>query len=253
MKNIRIQNPRLSEEEKTYLTNHYTAGVSLTVENGEGFTTNDYVVVGAPGREKTEQGLATAATALTITLSSALSFTHTKDNRVYRTKYNQYALQYRTSSTGTWTALTTSDIEWDQTFSEYEHSAGTDDYQYRYRFYNATSGVYSDYSDTIEGTGFGKSSVGYLIERVRLFGKDPDGKIATDDEIIGWFNDGQQEVQSAFPNWWFLLKDDTSTTRTTVVAGDSTYALPTDFGRMESVRFRYISTTSTSTSTTTTT
>ena len=52
---IRIPNPKLSDNELTYLDEDYSSGTSLTVLSNLGFASQDIAVVGVVGDEQTEQ------------------------------------------------------------------------------------------------------------------------------------------------------------------------------------------------------
>ena len=91
---IKVSNPDLSGEERTYISSDYSSGTTLTVGNNEGFTTSWYVVVGEPGQEKTEAAqIASTTGSTTITISSALKFAHAKSTPVYLSQWNQLCFE----------------------------------------------------------------------------------------------------------------------------------------------------------------
>ena len=77
---IRIDHPSIEGNEKTYLSTAAVAAAStLTVQNIEGFSVNNYLVLGKLGEEKTEIvqiHTTTAPSGTTITLAAAISFAH---------------------------------------------------------------------------------------------------------------------------------------------------------------------------------
>ena len=86
---IKVSNPNLSGEERSYLTADYSSGTTLTVRNSDNFTVNWFVVVGEPGQEQTELRKVTAVpTDTTITIASAMRFSHPKSTAVYRSQWD---------------------------------------------------------------------------------------------------------------------------------------------------------------------
>jgi len=247
--NVEIKNPDLSGEEKTYLSQRYSDGTTLNVTNSTGFSDTDHIVVGAVGNDNTESTNITAAPSSSNSLTiTALNWAHSKDTIVRFTRWNQYHLQSRANSSASWGDLTTgTDIEWDDMQSTYFDSSGTSATQYRVRFISSAASQNSEWSGTVLGSGYGRKAVGEMIKRVRTLTADPKGRLCFDDDIISYFNDAQQIIEAEIPHAPFLLAEDNTTTTT---AGTREYSFPSDMRSLESLRFRYISTTSTSTSTT---
>ena len=242
IKEIYIKNPNIFDNEITRLTKRYTGGTELDVENGEGFTNNDFIVVGKPTYEKTEQGQVGSSASLAITLLAALNFPHDQDTPVYYTKFNQYSLEYQTSSGGAWTAFSgmPTNIEWDDIYSQFITPDGNY-YAVRWRFYNSTTGEYSSYSPTLPIAGWTRNQAGTMIDNVRRLIKDKKGELATDDEILALLDDGQQHLLAGGvrKKWWFLKVDPASWTATQ--ASVSKYDLPSDYMYMDHVMYHYTS------------
>ena len=236
---VKLKNPSLSENRKTYISDDYASGSTLSVESTIGYSNNDFIVVGPIGTEKAELTNLTATppsdTSFTIT---ALNFSHPKDTLVQLTRWDKFSLEYRTSSSGSWNiyAGMPTDIEWDSLYTEYNDSSATSSYQWRFRLYNSVTAAYSDYSDTLSATGWERGSVGEMISSVRKIVSDAQ-EDTKDEEIIRFFNDAQQKIYSLYDRWYFLLK--TGTVIDTV-ASTRTYSLPSDFGRMHSVKYNYV-------------
>ena len=240
IKTVLITNPDISKNERGYLSKRYTGGTEMNVENAEGFTTNDYIVVGKPGYERTEQGQVSSATTLFITLLAALNLPHDQDTSLFFTLFNQYSLEYQTSAGGAWTVFSDmpKDIEWDDIESQYITAEGNY-YAFRWRFYNSTTTKYSAYSPTMPAAGWARNSGAKMIENVRRLIKDKRGELATDEEIMGLLDDGQQHISAIRKKWWFLRVDPASFTATE--AGVSKYDLPGDFDTMDRVMYNYVS------------
>lgn len=234
---ISITPPDLSDSEKTYLASTYTSGAALTVQNNQGFAAGDFVVVGEPGAEKTELGQITSVSGDgTITLTAALKFSHTKDTPVYLSYYNRYELE-RDGSVIVAGTTATSVIQWDNPRGiVYNDTGGVVASRYRWRFYDSVDGIYSGYSDYLDASGYTRASVGYMVRTVRSIGEDEEEATTSDEEIIRWLNDGQDEI-SQVPSKWYFLRDSETTS---AVDGTYSYALATDFERMEKLDYNMV-------------
>lgn len=186
----------------------YSSGTSLTVLSNLGFADNDIAVVGEVGDEITEQIDITGVSGNdTITISSALKFDHSKQTPIYRTSYNQVSIESQYTSSGAWSVLTTTDIQWDKEDTLYIDPNGADEYNYRFRFYNSASATYSAYSPTISGGGFDANSVGRMIMNIRNKVRDPNAERHSDERIIQLLNEGQDTISGIRADWWFLRVD----------------------------------------------
>jgi hypothetical protein len=237
---IQIKNPEVSSNIKTFLSADYTSGTTLSVDGSTSFAINQYILIGEPGLEGTEMTNLTVAPPTSTSLTvSALSFSHPKGTPVYYISYDQFALEYRTSSVGGWVAYggMPSNLNFDSQYTEYRDSAALSTYGWRYRYYSTEKAAYSDYSDTITASGWDRTAVGYMVREVRKIIGDVDAKTVTDTEIIRFFNKAQDKIYALYDRWWFLLKIGTVIE---TVASTKGYALPTDFGRMHTVLFNYV-------------
>jgi hypothetical protein len=245
MRRIRIVNPLLDKAYKTFLSADYSSGLSLTVFSNVSFAANDLLVVGEPKEELTELKKLDSITAKTgMTIPSALNFSHSKDTPIYKSLWDFVSIEGRSSSAGTFAELTQSAIQWDNDKGEtiYHHSAGTDTWQYRFRFYNSVTATYSEYSSTLTGTGFERKMVGYMLRTIRKITNTWDQSIVSDDEIIRALNEAQDIVYAHNPKYWFLLVDTYKAgTGIAAIANTSVYSLSTytTFGHLDSLRFRY--------------
>lgn len=207
MRRIRVPNPKLSSSELTYLDADYSSGTDLTVLSNLGFTAQDIAVVGEVGDEQTEQEPVSSTSGdTTIVLSSALKFPHIKQTPVYRSSWNQVSIESQYIS-GAWTVLTTTDLQWDKLETIYIDANGADEYNYRFRFYNSVSAVYSDYSPTISGGGFASNTVGRMLLNTRRKVRDPNRERISDERIIQLFVEAQDTIAGIRDDWWFLRVD----------------------------------------------
>lgn len=240
MANIQIGLPAVSPDVQTFLSQDYSSGTNLVVASSVGFTNGNYIVVGEPGLENTEVTNLTATppdnTNLTVT---TLKFSHPKGTPIFYTNWDKYSLEYATTVGGVFTpyAGMPQNLLFSGQYTEYRDVLATSTYQWRYRYFSSEKSAYSSYSDIIGASGWPRSSVGYMIKKIRKIVNDLDSKTISDTEIIGYLNEAQDIIYSIYDRWWFLFKYGTPIL---TIAGAKTYALPTDFGRMHSVLFEFI-------------
>lgn len=206
---IKISNPDIGQNQKTYLATDISTGdTSLTVQNNQGFTANDYIVVGNMGTEQAEIRKIASVSGHTTIVVDAIDFPHSIDTPITFIKYNRIAAYYSTSKGGTYYALAASpyDITVDQEFTEIEDVNGTSSTWYQIRFYNGSA--YSDYSDPIQGVGYTDDSVRAIMDRIYIIGNDPEHKALNEDDMIVILNDGYRKLVSRVmkDNHKFYLK-----------------------------------------------
>jgi len=238
---IKIKNPDVSSNIKTFLSQEYTSGTNLNVESSVAFVSGNYIVIGEPGNETTEVTNLTASPPTDTTMTAtALNFSHPKGTPVYFTRWDKYELQYRTTDAGSFAAYGSmpTALNFDAINTEYRDVDATTTYSWKYRYYSSEETAYSDFSDIITATGWPKNSVGYMVREVRKIINDPDSKTVSDTEIIRFFNAAQDKIYTLYDRWWFLLTEgDAIDTEESI----KKYSLPSDFGRLHRVNFRYIS------------
>jgi len=240
MRVITILNPKIMDGPYTILSEDYTSGTTLTVEDSSGYSDNDLILVGSVGDEKAETTDLTSAPPNSSSLAiSALSFAHDADEPIQKILYDQYEIDYKTSSTGNWVNLVTgASFYWGKDKTEYVHDAGVSTYYYRSRYYNSATGTYSDYSDSVVGTGYNRLQVGWLIGRVRSKAQDKNKEHASDKDIIASFNSVNDIVRGLNRKWWFLKDEDEINT----IADQKEYDLPDNFDRGYRLKFNRHST-----------
>jgi len=242
MKVLDISNPIPLEYPYTVISSAYSSGTSLTVEDSTGFIDNDLILVGGIGNEKTEVTDLTATPSNVTTLTiTALSFAHSEDESIQKVPYNKFNVDYRTSSTGDWTSVTTNqDFDWGREATQYTHETGADTYEYRVRYYNSATAQYSGYSGTAPADGYDRNQVGHVVKRIKS--KIPGiANIADiDQQIIDDINSLHDIIKGMNRKWWFLKESYTYDT----VASTRRYDLPTGFERLDYVTFNYVSGTS---------
>lgn len=242
MTKIKVSNPEIDYEARTTLSVDYANGTNLSVRSSSSFSTNYFAIVGEPRQDQTEQKLITnVSDAGIIVITSALSHSHPKSTPVYQSEWDKISFEQKPAS-GSYAEISGSpfNIEWDDadngTLIVVSNGASTD--TYRWRYYNSTTGVYSDYADALAGTGLSRDKLGYIIEQVR---KKPLSVSISDETMIQYANDYQSLVYDEVPKAWWFSKEGTA-----VATAASTYKYSIednwdDFKAMKYLLYNYIS------------
>lgn len=244
MRAIRIDNPILN----SYITDlavDYSSGTTPTVRNNNSFAANDLAVFGAPGEELTEQKKIDSLSGVTgFNLASALNFAHNKGTPVYKSLWDFVEIEGRSSSAGVFAVLTQSGIQWDSKTRQtiYHHAAGDDNWEYRFRFYNSITTLYSEYSPTLTGAGFEQNQAGYIIRDARVAAGDIEGNILTTDELLRRLTRAKNIIRAHNPRYWFWKVDGFNSSKSiAATAGNNVYSLSsiTDLGTLDNIEYRY--------------
>lgn len=248
MRRVSIENPSVDRTYKTYVDSDYSSGTVLTVKANTSFAANDLIIIGEPQEELTElKQVSSVSGGATINLSSALTYSHPKGSPVYRVLWNFVSIERKTSSAGTFSEITQSGIQWDSKTNEtiYFDRDATNAYQYRFRFYNSVTATYSEYSATVTGAIPSRKSVQAMIDYVRKIAGDLERKVASDDEIIRIFNQGQDIIYAHNPKYFFLYVDTFERGSGSIAAttNEDVYTLGnlTNYGHLSGLKYRYIS------------
>ena len=150
--------PEIQDEVKTYLDADSVAGAMSLAANGVDFSANQYVVVGNPGTEKTEILQVTGGTSTALPLAGATSFAHNRGDIVRFIPFNQISLEMATDGV-TFNIVNTVNIRPDATETSIQRTADLGTYTYRFRFENSTTTLFSQYSDTVLGSGYADNTI----------------------------------------------------------------------------------------------
>lgn len=217
---IPVFNPEITDYEKSYLADDYTVGVTtVNVKNNERFAANDRIMIGEMGQEKTEIVTVSAVdssndTGLTI---GATQFPHSADEPVIVLQFDQVKY-YRstTGSSGTYNSLATValDVDNDTLQTVYDDTAGLSTYYYKVSFYHSIDAVESALSDPIPGGGWLRDQVGHIIDEVLQELSDLQEQHVTRGEVIGYFNDVNDDLVIDRAKPYEFLHSRTTLTRT---------------------------------------
>lgn len=246
MREIIVQNPKVELTYKTYVSIDYipaSSVLSLDVLNNNSFAANDLIVVGEPGEELTEEKMVFVLSgSARLTLPTALTFQHAKSTPVYKTLWDFISIEANYGSG--FSAITSSPIQWDSKTNEtyYFDTNGTDTTQYKFRFYNSVTLLYSEYSPTQLGIGFTEGMAGYMIENARRAAGDLEKKFISDTELIRSITRAQNIIYAHNARYWFLKVNGFNSSKSILgTVGNNVYSLAsiTDLGHLSGISYRY--------------
>ena len=228
---IPIWNPETTDYEKSYLATNYSAGVTtLDTKNNDRFAANDRIMVGEMGQEKTEIVTVSAVnssndTGLTV---GTTQFSHSADDPVTVMQFDQVKI-YRstTGSAGSYSVLDTvaMDVDNSNLQTVYDDPTGLESYYYKVSFYHSVDAVESALSDPIPGGGWRRNQVGYIVDELLQEVGDPSEQYITRSELIGYFNDVNDDLLTQAAKPYTFLHTRTALTRT---ANQNYIDFPTD-------------------------
>jgi hypothetical protein len=160
--------PDISQNQRTYLDADAASGVSSLSANGINFAVGQYVVIGNPGNVRTEilqVHTSTVPSASTITLVGATQFPHSRGDIIRFIPYNQLVVEKSVDGGVTYVAQSAVAIRADSSETYQQFASDLSTYYYKFRFYNATTTLYSAYSDPTIATGFGDNTIFSVKER----------------------------------------------------------------------------------------
>jgi len=164
---VKIQHPELGIGKTLLAANVAASATSCTVVNTEGFATNDYVVFGNPGEEKSEIVLLTSVTAnTTLGHTTGPVFAHSVRTPIQEIKYNQAKIYSSSTEDGTYTLLATIDLQINEDSTIYDDTTGTSATWYKVKYYNETTTSLSSFSSAVGGTGYTEDSLFTLSESI---------------------------------------------------------------------------------------
>jgi len=229
-----------SIEEKTRLTSSLVAAATtISVRSTEGFSTNDYIILGEIGNDRTEVVKITTVDSATQLTTAAISYTHDRNDLVSYTPYNQIRFYSGTLSTTATTDRTVqgdaTDIEVDDLVTEANLSAVTSGYVWA-RFYNEQTGSFSDWSSSLPVAGFAENSLRHIIDMARLRTQEKTEDLVSDDDLLNIAKECADEIETVRKNWSFVQ----TSTDFDVTAAIQTYSVPSDLAGYESVASVYL-------------
>lgn len=215
---ITTLNPSTDALEKSYLQNPYSLGVtSISVKNADRFATNDRIMIGEMGLEATEivTVSAVAADNTTLTIGTTL-YPHAADDPVYKLRFDQVKIYRSTSLTGTYSVIATVALDVDNAdlTTKYDDTTGTSSNFYKTSVYHSISTLESSLTDAIQGTGYRRNQVGYIIDEIMREVGDENEQHVSRIEMLGYFNDVNDDLLLNVSRPYEFLRARTTLTRT---------------------------------------
>ena len=197
---LTLINPETADLEKSYLANPYSIGItSIVVKNADRFATNDRIMIGEMGEEKTEVVTVTAGATdgMTLTIGGTV-FSHEADTPVYRLRFDQVKFYRSTDGGASYTVISTQNLDVDNAnlTTIYDDTSGLSTYLYKMTVYHSISTLESAFSDPIQGSGYRRNQVGYLIDELLREVGDQTEKHVSRSEIIGYLNDVNDDLMT---------------------------------------------------------
>lgn len=237
---IAAYNPDIEHAEKTHLNQPVASGdTTLNVLNTDRFSTDDFVLIGEMGREKSEITQVASTTDSSIDVSPVVSFSHSTDDPVYVMRFNQIRFYRSTDGEdGNYSNIATVDIDVDNAdkMTTYDDTSATPQYYYKTSFYNSQTSLESAMSDPVQATGFDYDTVASLIDETTRYLGDTNFVIMGVEEYIDVINDVNRDIMRNTRKPLRFLK--TSADLDTV-AGQDYVDLPADFWKYDYTRYTY--------------
>lgn len=216
---LTLLNPETTDLEKSYLSTAYSVGaVTILVKNNDRFVANDRIMIGEMGQEKTEVVTVSnvSADGNTMTIGATV-FSHEAEAPVYKLRFDQ-ARFYRstTTSDGVYSLLTTVNLDVDNAnlSTLYDDTTGLATYYYKMTVYHSISTLESAYSDPIGGSGWQRYQVGNIIDEILQEVSDINEQNVTRSELLGYFNDVNDDLQNRVSRPYDFLRTRSNLTRT---------------------------------------
>lgn len=163
---IKIFHPELQGQQTRLSSAILASAVTSLVDNNSDFATNDLLLFGAYGQEKTEIKKVTSVSGANTVNHIATLFPHAEQTPVSKIKYDKVEISRASSENGTYAVLATVDITPDEDRTYYDDPTGTSTSFYKTRYYNSITALYSQYSDPVQGTGYTSDSLFDMTEEV---------------------------------------------------------------------------------------
>jgi hypothetical protein len=226
-----FQFPALQDDENSFLIADSAAGVGSLSANGVNFAVGQYIVIGQVGNEYAEVvqiHASTVPTSTTITLAGNTNFAHNRGDIIRFIPYNQIVAEFATSATGSFTPISAVSLRADSTETYMQRVSDPSTYYYRFRFYNATSTLYSAYSDAVPASGFADNTLWSVKRRAMRALGEKYSDLITDQDLNDWVLEGRRyaDKNPMTFRWSFRTKFEQNVGY--LLAGQYRIAAPTD-------------------------
>ena len=239
---IEFRHPEVLKNQSTFLTEQGNSGdTTLKVADITGFTTDQLLLVGNYGSEKTEivkTHAATAPTGNVITLAAGLKYSHIGKTRITVMDYDKIRIYRADSQNGTYEEIALLDIAVDEETTVYKDEWGDLDKWYKIRYENSISGEVSTFSSSLSAVGYEENSVVILLDKgQKMFSKYSE-RLIDRDTWLQWLNEGYRIMINRIKDLgfdWGVKKG----TPISLIKGVEEYPLPSDFLAQRRIWIRY--------------
>ena len=190
-------------EKTSFSAEEAVAQTILSVKNADGFSANDYIVLGKIGSETAEMRLISdiSSDLTTITVSVATKFIHYEDDEITLIRYNQRKFYRSTSESGTYTHLSAEDspvdIQVDKPEgTEFEDSSGVSTSWYKATYFNSTTSNESLLSDCV-ATKAGDTEHYTSIYKIKKEAGFENNSYIGSDTVSDFRNESENQAESA--------------------------------------------------------
>jgi hypothetical protein len=231
MRNLYIDNSNIiKSKKKSYLAESASAtDTTIEVESIVGFSTDQLLLIGEIGNEKSEivqTHATTSPSGSTITLASGLTFAHSQSSSVYIISWDQVEISWASTESGSKETLDTIDLQSDDKETKYSDTSKSSGY-YFFRFKNSVDTTYSSYSDGVPYADYDRNTVAKIIEYALKRNKlETFTKFVDYDFCIEEINSCLQYIKGKKKKWTHLQEFDYD--MGTTARGEYRVALPSD-------------------------
>ena len=229
----------VADSKYSYLTTNYASGVvAINILNAvDGFTANDYLLLGLFGSENAEivQIDSVNVTTGAIVLKVATKFAHSESTKVSVMQYNQIGFFHNTTDTiagatqlGSYVSIQASD--WFSTYDDYTNDTGFG----WFIFKNSTTSAVSQESNSLPYAGFNNSTLEDILNDFYSLLNNKELKLVTRQDALSWLNEGYSRVRNRL-NMTNVEYSATALLPLVVSGGITEYLLPDDFYALESI------------------
>lgn len=229
-------NPETEGLEKTNLSQVVQAATnSLRVKNTDRISQNDRILIGEMGMEQSEVvTVGSGKTTTQLPLTGNLKFAHSSDEPVYRLRFDQVLFYRSDEPDGSYDLIATVDIDVDnrELITEYEDTTGTGTSFYKTKLYNSVTAEETLFSDYISADGYGKKTIGSVIQTAVNRVKDAEYTVLTTDDYLDIATEVNNDISSQSERPYTFTRRTALLNR---VAGQPYIDLPEDYYKFKDI------------------
>lgn len=231
-------NPETEELEKTYLSKVVQAGTnSLDVKNADRITQNSRILIGEMGMEQTEIATVGAgATSKVLPLTGNLTFAHSADEPIYKLRFDQVLFYRSDSPDGVYELIATVPLDVDNRdlMTQYNDPGGSGASFYRTKLLNSITFEETDFSDYISAEGYGKRTIGAVIEASVRRLKDSEYAVLTSQDYLDIATEVNYDISSQSERPYNFTRKSVTLDR---IANQPYLQLPDDYYKFKSLEY----------------